>query len=200
MLCLGVLAHAQDEQLPITYSAGFNAWIGSENVDDSGSPAEGLVSSSSYNIQANIKMPTKKEGSWLPFFNSTQQYISLRAVKFRTTANDGDYEWLENLQALGVVYGRRHFIQDGFNGFNFGWYLGVALANTDGYEWPLFMTNPTIEPYQEDLLLLLNSIEVSYHLEWKFLFVEPTFSVYVNSTNGTFAYYPSIIVGVQMAK
>lgn len=185
----------------ITYNAGFNAWIGSENANDKGSPAEGLVSDASYNFQFTYKFASKHESPWIPWFKATQQYISVRAVRFRSSASDSEgYEWLENLQAFGVVYGHRYFFNEDFDGFNIGWYLGIATAKNDGYEWSQADPNFYFEPYKENIFLPLTAIELNYHFDYKWIFVEPTFSLYVNSDTFSFAYYPSVIVGFQITK
>lgn len=193
-LALGV--SAQDD---ITYSFGGNAWVGSENADDKGTPAEGLVSDASFNVQINYKFPTKKESSWIPMVKSVQQYVSARGVQFRSKANQDGIEWIENIQAFGVVYGRRYFLRDDYQGFNVGWYLGVATAKTEGYEYNPSVPGATASYYEENLILPLNALEINYHFEWKFIYIEPTYALYVNSGDFTFEGYPAVIVGLQFA-
>lgn len=190
----------QTEDLPVTYSIGGNAWIGSENDNDKGLPAEGMVSDASYHVQLSYKFPTKKgKSSWVPFAKSTQQFVSVRALKFRSNTGDSDgYEWVESLEALGFVYGQRYFLRDDFQGFNVGWYLGMASIKSKGYEWVASNPNPSPSPYDETFIAPLWAIELDYHLELGPVYIEPTYSFYVNTSAKTFEGFPSIIVGIQI--
>lgn len=201
-LLIAIIIGAEAQEDDVTYSLGGNAQVGSENDSDEGLPAEGLVPDASYHLQLSYKFPTKKESSWVPFINSVQQYVSIRALQFRShiEGNEG-YDWIESLNAVGLVYGQRYFLRDDFQGLNIGWYLGGALFNTDGYEWD----HPTggdffFAPYEETFVAPLYAIELNYHFEYKMLFVEPTYSFYLNKDSGDFEGFPSIIIGLQITE
>lgn len=192
---------SQEDTAPIVYSIGGNAWVGSENDDDKGTPAEGLVSSSSYHFQLSYKFPTKKEkSSWVPFAKSTQQYVSGRILKFRSNTGDQDgYEWVESLEAIGFVYGQRYFLKENYQGFNVGWYLGMMSATATGYEWVAVDPNPSVSAYEEKFIAPLWAIEIDYHFEIGPVYIEPTYSFYVNTQAKTFEGFPTIIVGLQFS-
>lgn len=181
----------------VVYSLGFNAWIGSENDDLSNTPVAEQVSTASYNIQLTYKFTTSKSNKWLPFANYTQMYVSLRALRFASNINDGTWEWAENLRAIGVVYGNRYFLNTELKGLNLGWYAGAAAAKSEGYEWQSGFPN-TVYQYSEQLIIPLVAAELNYHFAFSYFFLEPSFTVYYNTSAEDVEWFPSIIVGLQL--
>ncbi|MFY0627455.1 MAG: hypothetical protein JXR07_14230 [Reichenbachiella sp.] len=135
----------------------------------------------------------------LPFIISTQQFFSVRAIKFRDRGDEQDtegWEWMESSTNLGLVYGQQYFFRHDFQGFNFGWYFGGAFYNGTGYSWNK-SDFEEYEEYDDSEFSILNALEINYHFEWKFLYTEPTFVVYYDTNSKEITAYPAIILGFQ---
>jgi hypothetical protein len=193
-------ADAAGESPGIKFRVGVNALSNLMNDDIAGTPVAGMIDEGSYGLHLDFTLPSRERGLFGKFY--LEEYVSFRALKFVSRGEDPDepdYKYAESLQAYGVLYGRRYYLNPEFDGLALGWYAGLALLLTDGREW--FQPNPSLYnvPYQETLVAPLAAFELFYKLQIKGVFIEPNVLLAINTDSGGYGFevLPMLVVGYQ---
>ena len=159
--------------------------------------ADAALDDSAYHFEANIVWKSKKPN---PFGtkNSVKSYYAFHAIKTTNTGIDldDDSNWAEKTTSMYFTYGRKYYLNPGYQGFGFGWYGGLGTSSgSNGYWW--YSTSGSATPYEEeDELNIIVAGEVFYHIEYKNLYVAPRVIGGIDKKTGDFSFWPQVMLGV----
>lgn len=172
--------------------------IGSQMNDTVDHPtADAALDDSAYHFEANIVWKSKKPN---PFGtkNTVKSYYAFHAIQSTTTGIDADDDsnWAEKTTSIYFTYGQKYYLNEGYQGFGFGWYGGIGQSSgSNGYWW--YSTSGTATPYEdEDEFAIIVAGELFYHIEYKNLYLAPRVIGGIDKKTGEFSFWPQVMLGV----
>ena len=184
------------------YSIAFAPFFQDE-YDDIGSYAQNEMDDDKYQFQFNIVRDSDFKG-FLDEAESSEDYYSLRAVKF-TNFQTNPNEAAIQKEGIIAVYGRRYYIfSQNRNGFAYGWYAGAIFADeyiidlTPDLSGPISGTlaNSSVK---QNVVIPIATLELLYKwYAYKGLYIEPSIIMGVDTaSSGGVEALTQLIIGYE---